>query len=461
MKQLKFGWWLSLLFSAMIITGCGSSDNELNNNEGDFVELSIFVVDDETGLPLNNAYVTIIQDSYELASMATNSDGFFGINTSHGLKPGQLTIEVVLQEYATYTERITIQPGYYEHTVRLHKQQSPMTAKVDYAEDLYGRIEIFIPAQIPYVRVSEGTQYRPDNYSEYTSDGQNTTQGIIYNNLVPETTYHFHVAAFNTSGDIVDNVIVELTTKPLYNTSTATASVVDFFAFYNGISLDLANAGNYYLVAYPKNEVPSDVNKIKKDAIANGVIDWTNSIYATNLTPGTDYKLFCMVAEKKYISPTQVSYYAPGNLVDIDVKTIYKRDLDTQYLEKYTETRDYIKIDIKGCNYGYKGITITNYDQYEDYPDVVFAALCNTMTHSTDNRITYDYTDLTSWNGVVLMPNDHYSTSTYSPAGTLLKAKFKYGTFYSYRNDKAVTKSNNDDKISYGGISQELFNAVR
>lgn len=460
MKQLIFRWWwFSLLLGAITITGC-SSDDEPENNEDDFVELSVFVVDNNTNQRLENAYVTIIQNGNELASMQTNSDGFFGINTYHGLKPGKITVEVELEEYNSYSEQINIPAGYYEQIVKLRKQEKSMTAQVDYAEDLYGSIKIFIPNQIPYVRVSEGMQYNPDNYSEYTSDGLNTTQYITYNNLVPETTYHFHVSAFNESGNIVNNVTLEFTTKPLYNISNATTSIVDFFAFYNGISLDLANGGQYYLVAYPKNQVPSEENKIKKDAIANGLTEWTTSIYATNLAPNTDYRVFCMKAERKDINSTQYSYYAPGKLVDIDVRTISKSNLTSQYLKKYGETKDYIQIDIEGCTSGYKGITITNYDQYENYPDVVLASLCYTKSHSTEDRVTYQYSDLTSWNGIVILPNNHYSSSTFTPAGTLLKAKFKYGTFYSYRNE-VMTKNKDDDKIRYGGIPQELLNAVR
>ena len=284
MKQLDFRWrWILLFWVVTIITGCDSSNDDQSDDEDNFVELSIFVVDDKTNLPLDKAHVTITQDGNELIAMDTNVDGFLGINTYHGLKPGKVTIEVILQEYATYTESLTLQPGYHEHTVRLGEKQTPMTARLDYVEDLYGRIEIFIPKHIPYIRVSEGMEYNPNNYSEYTTDGLDLTQGIIYNNLIPETTYHFHIAAFNEMGSVIDSEIVDVTTKPLYNISTANASVVDFFAFYNGISLNLANSGYYYLVAYPKDQIPTDEDKIKKDAIANGIIEWTNSIYATNL----------------------------------------------------------------------------------------------------------------------------------------------------------------------------------
>ena len=426
-------------------------------------ELSLYILDGNTDTPLEGVYVKLTQNGTTIETIPTSSDGFLGVNTYHGLKAGKLNISIEHEGFEPYSEQYTVQPGYSEHTIRLGVKS--MDFKLVYTEDLYAQISLYMPKNVAYVRTSIGNTYNPDDYTEYNNQryGYDYEQyNITYTDLTPETTYQITATAFDEAGNILNQKTVEFTSKALYNICSAKAAVTDFVSFYNGISMELDKGYNAYQVIYESDKVPDNEQQIYKDAINNGLQNNTKTIYATNLKPNTKYTYFVVATESQYINDDIRYSLLPGKLVSMEIETIseYRTPQNRNiFIQEYENTKDLCNCKIYyDDDYlrGYKGVTVRNYDQFENEPDIVWVTLCKEQSYTSfrDNALyTIYYQDLTSWNGLVVLPSSFYATDH---VGMLLKAKFKFGFFTSFRNGEQVTRSTVSPTIGYGNISDEL-----
>lgn len=476
MKFLKMTGLLMVL--SMLAVGCSSDDDD-DVKGGEPAELYVYVRDASDNYLLEGVDVEFVQNNKVLGIDTTDDTGLaLCDNKWDGLVSGSVTINIHVDGYESFTKTGNIKPGENEWEVSLTPAKgdepiSSLTVTSKNVEDLYGTISILIPAKAKYVRVSEGSTYDPENYTEYKNvnyESGTTTQNITYNNLVPDTKYVFTVVSFNGNNKQLEKKSISITTKSLYNRSDARISVTDFMTLSNGISVTLSGESPYiYFACYEKAKAPTDESRIIKDAFSETEMQKDTKLgYVSGLQPGKQYRLYIIPVEMKYANSASVTFYAPGTVSYIDVTTRSAAEIAAAVPERVTSDKNSLTYRFKRMNgcYSYRAITLNDYDKYENLPDIAMAILClqNGNMDEFEDFATYSSNyfwgnlNLTSWYGIISLG---YTTSTKNDnSGIVSRYKFKYGNYGVTTRANASTASKTSG-IEYGSISDDLLKQVR
>nr|WP_302829082.1 fibronectin type III domain-containing protein [uncultured Bacteroides sp.] len=473
MKFLKMTGLLMVL--SMLAVGCSSDDDD-DVKGGEPAELYVYVRDASDNYLLEGVDVEFVQNNKVLGIDTTDDTGLaLCDNKWDGLVSGSVTINIHVDGYESFTKTGNIKPGENEWEVSLTPAKgdepiSSLTVTSKNVEDLYGTISILIPAKAKYVRVSEGSTYNPENYTEYKNvnyESGTTTQNITYNNLVPDTKYVFTVVSFNGNNKQLEKKSISITTKALYNRSDANIYVTDFMTLSNGISVTLGSRANVYFACYEKTKAPTDENQIIKDAFsATEMQENTDIGYVSGLQPGKQYRLYIIPVAMKYTNSGSVTFYAPGTISDIDVTTKSAAEIAAAVPERVTSDKNSLTYRFKKMNgcYSYRAITLNDYDKYENLPDIAMAILCLKGNLDTFGNAIYssNYSwgnlNLTSWYGIISLGYTNSNGSNNS--GIVSRYKFKYGN-YGVTTRANASMVSETSGIEYGSISDDLLKQVR
>lgn len=473
MKILKLTGLLMML--SVLAVGC-SSDDDVNGGEP--AELYVYVRDASDNYLLEGADVEFVQDDRLLCIDTTDGNGLaLCDNYYDGLVSGTVTINIYVVGYKPFTKTGRISAGSNEWEVSLTPDEtmaSLLTVTSGTVEDLYGTISILMPQKVQYVRVSEGTDYNAEDYTEYTNDQYGygtTTQNVTYNNLLPDTKYTFTVVAFDGKGKQIDKKTISITTKSLYNRSDKEVSVTDFTTLTDGIAVTLKESCNFYLACYEAGKAPADEMKILKDALSTPVQTDSSIGYVYGLESGKNYFV--------YIIPTDLwrmdayggfDINVPGKMVSVNVSTIssgYQKKLTVDLVES---TKTSIKYRLRKDFYdmcSFKKLEVSDYDRFEELPDIAFAVLCkdksltnlNTYNTASIGDYTWNGLNLSSWYGIISWVYE-YQSSKY-PSGVISRYKFKYGSYGVTRSAGTDIAPAQASGIRYGSVTDDMLRNVR
>lgn len=469
-----------LMFLSMLAVGCGSDDDDVLIDE--VAELYVTVRDASDNYLLKGVDVEFVQNKKVLCIDTTDNTGMaLCDNKWDGLVSGVVTINIEVDGYKPFTKTGNIQPGENEWEVSLipdASSVSSITVTSENVEDLYGVLSIDMQKDVAFVRVSEGSKYDINAYDEYmnSQDGYGLfTQRITYTNLIPMTKYTFTVVAFDDNRRQLETKTVSFTTKDLYNRSSARASIIDYLTIGNGISVTLNNMTNFYLACYETSKAPSSDSQVVRDALS-GSPKLTGTIgYVDGLKPGKEYRLYVIPMSEKWTeySSSNYKYDAPGAIAYIDLMTKDNTNIAAATVVKSNSTKTSFDYYFRSSNnvagykntcLSFKGVTIGDYDQMENLPDIALALYCQKppleVFNSNQYTETYSWTglNLTSWYGIVTL--GYSDRSGENNSSIISRYKFKYGSYgVTTRSVEALPAPLSG--IKYGVITNDMLKRVR
>ena len=475
-----------LIFMSMLAVGC--SDDDEKETGGEPAELYVTVRDASDNYLLEGVDVEFVQNNKVLGVDTTDDTGVaLCDNKWDGLVAGSVTINISVSGYKFFTKTGSVKAGDNEWEVRLTPEvvkETSMTVSSEDVEDLYGVLVIDTEKDVASVRVSEGSKYDPEAYDEYvnTSYGrQGFIQRVTYTNLLPRTKYTFTVASFDNNKKQLETKTYSFTTKDWYNQSDVKLNVSDFLTIGNGISVTLQNPQEYdfYMYCYEKSKAPDSESEVVKEALANGSkLEKAEVGYVDGLKPGTDYRIYIIPIGKKTIpnSSQMYTYYAPGKVATMDLKTKNSQNMGQATVERTNSTKSSFSYRIKSSLYdtsnysnayqclSYRGVSVEDYEQYENDSDILWATICHKMSLEIFTR---EYTDIYTWSGLNLTSWYGIVTLGYSDkngqnnSSIISRYKFKYGSYGVQTRSVETVAPVQTSGIRYGGITQDMLKRVR
>lgn len=485
MKFLKMTGLLIVL--SMLAVGCSSDDDDAIKG-GEPAELYVYVRDASDDYLLQGVEVQFMQNNRELCTDETDDYGLALCGSEwDGLVSGPVTVNISVEGYKAFSKTAAIVPGQNEWTVLLEPDNSAKTAVTitgESVEDFYGVLVIDMGKDVASVRVSEGTKYDANAFEEYRNSSlgiAGMTQRITYTNLLPETKYSFTVVSFDKNKKQLETKSYSFTTKGIYNRSTVTTNIADYLTISNGISVTLQSQPSYgfYIACYEKNEVPANDIQVIKEALAGSSIIKDAKIgYVYGLKPGTEYRIYVIPMESKYILDSNYYYAAPGKVSYLDLKTKNATSNARANVIKSNSTKNDFEYYIKSSKYSSnttnpgetycmscRGVEVSEYDAMESEPDIAWATVCQSMglntfdSYGTTSAKYWSGLNLTTWYAVVTLAYSDKGGTVNS--GVVTRYKFKYGSYgVTARSAKAVAPVSSSD-IKYGAVTNEMLGSIK
>lgn len=483
MRLLK--WTGLLMFMSMLAVGCSSDDDEKDAPGGEAAELYVTVRDASDNYLLQGVDVEFVQNNKVLGIDTTDDTGMaLCDNKWDGLVSGEVTVNINVEGYKPFTKTGTIKGGENEWEVSLTPDKSAaasITVTSENVEDLYGVLSIVMPEKVASVKVSEGSKFDPSDFDEYKNTNYGygkTTQQITYTNLIPKTKYTFTVVSFDDNKRQLETKTISFATKDLYNRSTVRASIIDYMTIGNGIAVTLGEStegmGDFYLICYEKSKAPSSDSQIVRDAMSgSSKLERARIGYVDGLKPGTDYTLFVIPMDRKSTPDYAYQYDAPGVIASIDISTKDNTNMAAATVVKSASTKTSFDYYFKSSRYvsgypnsclSFRGITITDYDQYESLPDIALAVYClkgevQKFTASYTETYTWSGLNLTSWYGIVTL--GYSDARGENNSSIITRYKFKYGNYDATTRSAEPVLPAPSTGIRYGAITNDMLKRVQ
>lgn len=478
MRLLK--WTGLLMFMSMLAVGCSSDDDEKDAPGGEAAELYVTVRDASDHYLLEGVDVEFVQNNKVLGIDTTDDSGMaLCDNKWDGLVSGEVTVNIDVEGYKPFTKTGIIKGGENEWEVSLTPDKSAaasITVTSENVEDLYGVLSIVMPEKVASVKVSEGSKFDPSDFDEYKNTNYGygkTTQRVTYTNLIPKTKYTFTVASFDDNKKQLETKTISFTTKDWYNKSDSRANIVDYMAIGNGISVTLDDVRDFYLICYEKSKAPSSDSQIVRDAMSgSSKLEGAKIGYVDGLEPGKNYRLYVIPIGMKFTADYSYQYDAPGVIASIDLTTKDNTNMAAATIVNagYTKTSfDYYFMSSRYVSgypnscLSFRGITITDYDQYESLPDIALAVYClkgslQRFTTSYTETYTWSGLNLTSWYGIVTL--GYSDARGENNSSIITRYKFKYGNYDATTRSAEPVLPAPSTGIRYGAITNDMLKRV-
>ena len=462
---------------SMLAVGCSSDDDEKDVPGGEAAELYVTVRDASDNYLLEGVDVEFVQNNKRLCIDTTDDTGLALCDSEwDGLVSGEVTINIDVEGYKPFTRTGNIKRGENEWEVSLTPDKSvatSITVTSEEVEDLYGVLSIVMPEKVASVKVSEGNKFDPNDFDEYVNTNYGygkTTQRVTYINLIPKTKYTFTVASFDGNQRQIETKTISFTTKDWYNKSDSRANIVDYMAIGNGISVTLDDMRDFYLICYEKSKAPTSESEIVREALSgSSKLEGARIGYVDGLEPGKTYRLYVIPVGRKSTADYSYQYDAPGVIASIDLSTKDNTNMAAATVVKSASTKTSFDYYFMSSRYvsgysnsclSFRGINITDYDQYESLPDIALAVYC---LKGEVQRFTAPYTETYTWTGLNLTSWYGIVTLGYSDArgennsGIITRYKFKYGNYDVTTRSVAPAPSTG---IRYGAITNDMLKHV-
>lgn len=468
-----------LICMSMLAVGC-SDDDEKDAPGGEPAELYVTVRDASDNYLLKGVDVEFVQNNKVLGIDTTDDTGMaLCDNKWDGLVSGEVTVNIDVEGYKPFTKTGIIKGGENEWEVSLTPDKSAaasITVTSENVEDLYGVLSIVMPEKVASVKVSEGSKFDPNDFDEYKNTNYGygkTTQQITYTNLIPKTKYTFTVASFDDNKRQLETKTISFTTKDWYNKSDSRASIVDYMAIGNGISVTLDGMRDFYLICYEKSKVPTSESEIVREALSgSSKLEKAQIGYVDGLEPGKHYRLYVIPIGRKSTPDYAYQYEAPGVIASIDLSTKDNTNMAAATVIKSASTKTSFDYYFMSSRYvsgysnsclSFRGITITDYDQYESLPDIALAVYClkgevQRFTAPYTETYTWPGLNLTSWYGIVTL--GYSDANGVENSSIITRYKFKYGNYDATTRSAEPVLPAPSTGIRYGAITNDMLKRV-
>ena len=480
MRLLK--WTGLLMFMSMLAVGC--SDDDENAADGKPAELYVTVYDDSDSYLLRGVEVEFVQNNKVLCVDTTDDNGIaLCDNKWDGLVSGMVTINIEAYGYKRFTQTEYVREGENEIEVRLtpdKNAQSAITVTTEDVEDFYGVLSVDMEKNVASVRVSEGGRYDASNYDEYLNPDygyRGFIQRVTYTNLIPETKYTLTVASFDKSNNQLDAKTISFTTKAMYNRSTTKLDIVDFLSIGNGVSVTFQNQPTgFYLACYEVDNAPTNDERIIMDAFRNSEMIKDSKIGCVDgLKNGTKYRVYVVPVSPVSKPESGYQYNAPGKLSFMDLVTKDERySLAQATVVKYSSNKGSFSYKFRSSGYSsygesalwcksYRAVSVDDYDQVENQPDIVWATLCHSgdlgVFNAPESDIrTWSGLNLTSWYGIVTL--GYSDARGENNSSIITRYKFKYGNYDATTRSAEPVLPAPSTGIRYGAITNDMLKRV-
>lgn len=470
-----------LMFMSLLAVGCSSDDDEKDAPGGEAAELYVTVRDASDNYLLEGVDVEFVQNKKVLCIDTTDDTGMaLCDNKWDGLVSGEVTVNIDVEGYKPFTKTGNIKRGENEWEVSLTPDKSvatSITVTSEDVEDLYGVLSIVMPEKVASVKVSEGSKFDPNDFDKYVNTNYGygkTTQRITYINLIPKTKYTFTVASYDGNDRQLETKTISFTTKDWYNKSDSRANIVDYMAIGNGISVTLDDVRDFYLICYEKSKAPTSESEIVREALSgSSKLEGARIGYVDGLEPGKNYRLYVIPVGTKSTADYAYQYDAPGVIASIDLSTKDNTNMATATIINagYTKTSfDYYFMSSRYVSgypnscLSFRGIRITDYDEYEGMADIELAVYC---LQAELNRFQASYTETYQWSGLNLTSWYGIVTLGYSDArgennsSIITRYKFKYGNYDATTRSAEPVLPAPSTGIRYGAITNDMLKRVQ